>query len=86
MSQLTITLDDSLLQAAQEYARQHGQELDALVASLLRATVQPAAEAPARATRPLSPIVQELYGSVKLPADFDYKAAIEEAIHEKYGS
>ena len=85
MSQLTITLDDNLLQAAQEYARQHGQELDMLVAQLLQAAVQPTIPSQPLTTRPLSPIVQELYGSVKLPADFDYKAAIEEAIQEKYG-
>ena len=87
MSQLIITLDDNLLQAAQAYARQHGQELDVLVANLLQAAVRPAqaAEPPAAPTRPLSPIVQSLYGSLKLPADFDYRTALEEAIAEKYG-
>jgi plasmid stability protein len=88
MSQLTINLDDNLLQAAQEYARRHGQELDKLVAELLQAAVQspapPATEAPALPTRPLSPVIQKLYGSVKLPDNFDYKAAIEEALLEKY--
>lgn len=84
MSQLTITLDDDLLQAAQAYARQHGQALDALVADFLQATVRSVAVADVP-TRPLSPIVQELYGSVKLPDNFDYKAALEEAILEKYG-
>ncbi len=86
MPQLTLTLDDDLLQAARAYARQQGQELETRVAELLKAAVQPSGvpslEKPAR---PLSPLVQELYGSVKLPADFDYKAAVEEAIQEKYG-
>lgn len=86
MSQLTLTLDDDLLQAAQHYAQQQGQELETLVAELLKATVQPSvAPSPAKSARPLSPLVQELYGLVKLPADFDYKTAIEEAIQEKYG-
>lgn len=88
MSQLTITLDDNLLQAAQEYARRHGQELDKLVAELLQAAVQPLAQPETGPsvlpTRPLSPIIQELYGSVKLPDNFDYKTAVEEAILEKY--
>ncbi len=86
MPQLTLTLDDDLLQAARAYARQQGQELETIVAELLKAAVQPSGvpslEKPAR---PLFPLVQELYGSVKLPADFDYKAAVEEAIQEKYG-
>lgn len=87
MSQLILTLDDDLLQAARHYAQQQGQELEILVAELLKAAVQPAATPPsvAKPARPLSPLVQELYGSVKLPADFDYKMAIEEAIQEKYG-
>ncbi|MGI4733605.1 MAG: DUF6364 family protein [Janthinobacterium lividum] len=81
MSQLTITLDDNLLQAAQAYARQHGQELDTLVASLLQATVQPAA----LPTRPLSPRIQRLFGAVQVPADFDYKKVLDEAVQERYG-
>ncbi len=88
MSQLTITLDDDLLQAAQDYARQHGQELDKLVAGLLQAAVRPLVQPETGLSvllaRPLSPIIQELYGSVKLPDNFDYKTAVEEAILEKY--
>jgi hypothetical protein len=82
MSQLTLTLDDDLLQAAQNYAQQQGQKLETIVAELLKATVRPSVTPPAR---PLSPLVQELYGSVSLPADFDYRTAIAEAIQEKHG-
>lgn len=41
MSRLTITFDDKLLQDAQVYARQQGQELDDLV-GLLTNAVRPA--------------------------------------------
>ncbi|MFD1468938.1 DUF6364 family protein [Hymenobacter caeli] len=89
MSQLTITLDDDLLQAAQDYARRHGQELDKLVAGLLQATVRPLAQPfpqqPAVLTQPLSPRIQRLFGAVQVPADFDYRKALEEAIQERYG-
>ena len=85
MSQLTITLDDNLLVAAQAYAQQKGQDLNALVADLLQATVQPPA-ALARPLRPLSPRVQELYGSLKLPPNFDYKTELGEALEERFGS
>ncbi|TPG67520.1 DUF6364 family protein [Hymenobacter nivis] len=85
MSQLTITLDDKLLHAAQEYARQRGQELDALVAHLLQTTVQPLANPPAPA-RPLSPRIQRLFGAVQVPADFDYEKVVNEAIQERYGA
>ena len=85
MSQFTITLDDALLTAAQAYAQHRGQQLDALVAELLQATVQPPAT-PAQPTRPLSPRVQRLYGSLKVPADFDYKTELGKALDERFGS
>ncbi len=88
MSQLTITLDDNLLQAAQEYARQQGQELDALVSQLLADTVRlaaPALQVPAKTTEERLAIVRRLAGSLKAPADFDYKKELEEGLAEKYG-
>ncbi|TDN38418.1 hypothetical protein E4631_03020 [Hymenobacter sp. UV11] len=86
MSQLTITLDDNLLQAAQEYARRNGQELNAWVAQLLAEAMQPATDAPAdQPARPLSPRIQRLFGAVKVPADFDYKKVLDEAMRERYG-
>jgi plasmid stability protein len=86
MSQLTINLDDNLLQAAQAYARQHGQELDALVAGLLQAAVQPAVGPTVTASNErLLTSVRELAGSLKAPADFDYKRELEEGLSEKYG-
>nr|GFD43322.1 hypothetical protein [Tanacetum cinerariifolium] len=87
MSQLTITLDDNLLQAAQEYARQHGQKLDALVARLLADTVRPTASEPQQ-TETIEErlaMVRQLSGSVKLPADFDYRVVVAEELAKKYG-
>ncbi|RZK15478.1 MAG: hypothetical protein EOO56_22765 [Hymenobacter sp.] len=86
MSQLTITLEDNILQAAQEYTRQHGQELNAWVAQLVTEAMQPAADAPSdQPTQGLSARIQRLYGSLKAPADFDYKKELEDGLAEKYG-
>jgi len=88
MSQLTITLDDNLLQAAQEYARQQGQELDALVSRLLADAVRPTAptpHAPTQTSEERLAIVRRLVGSLKAPADFNYKKELEEGLAEKYG-
>jgi hypothetical protein len=88
MSQLTITLDDKLLQDAQAYARQQGQELDDLVAQLLANAMQPAATKPvalALTTEQRLAIVHKLAGSLKAPVDFDYKKELEEGLGEKYG-
>ncbi|RZK88218.1 MAG: hypothetical protein EOO62_37995 [Hymenobacter sp.] len=76
------------MRAAQAYAHRHGQELDALVARLLADAVQPAAAepaAPALTTEQRLTIVRKLAGSLKAPADFDYKIELEEGLHEKYG-
>ncbi|WP_223653644.1 DUF6364 family protein [Hymenobacter psoromatis] len=85
MSQLTITLDDDLLQAAQEYAQRHGQELDKLVAELLQAAVRPLVAPEPALVRPSLATVQNLYGSLKAPADFDYKKELEDGRAEQYG-
>ena len=88
MSQLTITLDDNFLQAAQAYAQQHGQELNALVAQLLAEAMQSAPTAPATPAPTIEQrlaLVRALAGSVKVPADFDYKKELEEGLAERYG-
>lgn len=84
MSQLTITLDDQLLAAAQAFAQRQGQPLATLVAEWLRATVQPAT-VPIQASPQFSPRIQRLMGSLKLPADFDYRTALEDALEERLG-
>lgn len=84
MSQLTITLDDDLLLAVQAFAQRTGQQIDTVVAECLRATV-PAAMLPAEPTRQYSPRIQRLMGSVKLPADFDYRTELENALEERFG-
>jgi flagellar biosynthesis/type III secretory pathway protein FliH len=62
---ITIDLNDTLAQQAEQYARQHEQSLVGLVEDYLRKVVQEPA-------KPLAPAVQELYGILSLPADFDY--------------
>lgn len=68
---ITIDLNDALVQQAEQYARQHGQSLTALVENYLRQVVQEPAQS-------LAPAVQELYGILSLPADFDYKTQRDE--------
>ncbi|HET9503157.1 MAG TPA: DUF6364 family protein [Hymenobacter sp.] len=86
MSQLTITLDDNLIQFLRHQAHQRGQELDSWVADLLAEAARPVAEPVAPAlVYPSVSTVQKLYGSLKAPADFDYKKELEDGLAEKYG-
>lgn len=65
---IILELSDELTQQAEQYARQQGRSLTALVEEYLRQVV--AKSAP---TQPVAPAVQELYGVLSLPVDFDYK-------------
>jgi hypothetical protein len=88
MSQLILTLDDALVQAAREYTRQRGQNLEALVTQFLQVTMQPAAAAPPAAEPSilLSPRIQRLFGAVQVPADFEYQKTLDEAMQERFGA
>ena len=65
---ITLELSDEVTQQAEQYARQQGRSLAALVEEYLRQVV-----AKPIASQPLAPVVAELYGILSLPAGFDYK-------------
>ena len=77
---ITLTLDSQLVEQAEAYARATGHSLAEIVENALKATIQPVPE-----PRVFSPQVQELFGSLKLPDDFDYKESLTEALRERYG-
>ncbi len=62
-----INLNDELVQQAEALARQKGLTLASLVEGYLRDFLN------APNVVPLSPPVQELFGILQLPPDFDYK-------------
>ena len=71
---ITLELSDEVTQQAEQYARQQGRSLSALVEEYLRqVVVKPAA------AQPLAPAVAELYGISSLPAGFDYKTQRDES-------
>ncbi|WP_162550201.1 DUF6364 family protein [Hymenobacter nivis] len=74
----SLTLDSQVVEQAQAYAQATGRSLDELVETMLRANTSPAAVTPT-----LSPAVQELFGSLKVPDDFDYKESLTEALLER---
>lgn len=70
---ITLDLSDEVTQQAEQYARQQGRSLAALVEEYLRQVVAK----PVGATS-LAPAVAELYGVLSLSADFDYKTQRDE--------
>ncbi|WP_046244142.1 DUF6364 family protein [Hymenobacter terrenus] len=70
---IILELSDEVTQQAEQYARQQGRSLSALVEEYLRQVVAKPAVA-----RPLAPAVNELYGILSLPDGFDYKTQRDE--------
>ena len=77
---LTLTLDSQVVEQAQAYDQATGRISNEWIEMMLKANTSPAATAPT-----LSPAVQALFGSLKLPDDFDYKESLTKALLERYG-
>ena len=71
---ITLELNEEVARQAEQYARGQGQSLTALVEDYLRQVT-----ARASASKLPAPAVQELYGILSLPADFDYKTQRDES-------
>ncbi len=77
---ITLTLDSQTLEQAEAYARENGHDLAGLIETYLETMVRVRSH-----DLPLSPQVLKLYGSLKLPADVDYKQSLTDALTEHYG-
>ncbi|MDN3581453.1 DUF6364 family protein [Mucilaginibacter flavus] len=78
-TKLTLTIDDSVINAAKKYARKKGNSLSDIVENYLK-SITTVEEAPVT----LSPKVKKLMGVIKLPDDFDYKKELGNALSKKY--
>ncbi len=93
-TKLTLTIDDSIIEAAKKYANDEKKSISALVESYLeyvtrnyrKSSINNVAAEP-EADYENSPIPKdflELAGSVNLPEDFDYKEFIREERYKDY--
>ena len=71
---LTIELDNNLLESLNQYAKSRGINLSEILEGQLRKLVQ------IQSKRKTTPVSSKLRGVVKLPKDFDYKKEMEERI------
>lgn len=79
-TKLTLTMDPLIIEQAKKYAKEQGRSLSDLIENYLKAVVMPVKEA----KLDVPPTVKSLKGAFKLPADFDYKKAMTDALTEKY--
>lgn len=74
---LTLSIDQTVIEKAKEYARKSGRSLSDLVESYLKSiTITDDSEIPVE--------FQNLFGSVDLSDDWNDKAAIRDILTEKY--
>ncbi|HOS49009.1 MAG TPA: DUF6364 family protein [Bacteroidia bacterium] len=79
LAKLTLTIDQEVVENAKVYAKKNGRSLSSLIEGYLKALSQQEDE-----ISDLSPKVKSLLGSVKVPADFNYKTALSDSINSKH--
>jgi hypothetical protein len=79
-TKLTLTLEQSVIEKAKEYAKIKGRSLSDIVENYFKAIVKSEGVANYEST----PITDSLRGSFKVSGDFDYKEELTKALTEKY--
>jgi hypothetical protein len=77
---LTLSLDESIIDKAKKYADTHKESVSQLVENYFR-VITSDTESPKQR---IAPLVKELTGSIKVPADFDYEQTKYEYLKEKH--
>ena len=78
-TKLTLTLEQNIIEQAKKYAKQKGRSLSELIENYLKVVLQDNDE-----SVKLSPSIQKLKGSIKLPEVFDYKKELTDSLSKKY--
>jgi len=79
-AKLTLSINKEVARKAKVYAKTKGRSLSDIVENYLKLLIR---NAPIEETE-YSPRVKSLLGSVNLPADFDYKKELGDALAKKY--
>lgn len=78
-TKLTLTIDDTVIHSAKDYAQKRGKSLSSVVENYLKSL-----SAKQSYSDDISPRVKKLMGVIKLPGDFDYKKALGGSLAKKY--
>ncbi|MBM3170963.1 MAG: hypothetical protein FJZ75_05055 [Bacteroidetes bacterium] len=77
-TKLTLTVEMTVIERAKSYAKRTGRSLSELIENYLETITEE------NNNTDLSPKLQKLVGSVKLPEDFDEKKELRSAIEKKH--
>ncbi len=78
-TKLTLTIEEKVISSAKKYAQKEGKSLSNLVENYLKSISVKNAE-----ETTLSPRIKKLMGVINLPADFDYKTELGDALSKKH--
>lgn len=78
-TKLTLTIEQSIIKKAKQYAKGKGRSLSDIIENYLKAITNKS-----ESEIELTPIVKSLKGSFKAPKDFDYKKELTKGLTEKY--
>jgi len=78
-TKLTLTIEQSIIKKAKQYAKGKGRSLSDIIENYLKAITNES-----ESEIELTPIVKSLKGSFKAPEDFDYKKELTKRLTEKY--
>ena len=79
-TKLTLTIEQTVIEKAKEYAKEKGRSLSDIVENYFKAITKEEDIVKNES----SPITDSLRGSFKAPKDFDYKNELTKALTEKY--
>ena len=79
-TKLTLTIEQSLIEKAKQYAKGKGRSLSDIVENYLKVIIN---EENTKVIDP-TPIASSLRGSFKAPENFDYKKELEKGLSKKY--
>ena len=79
-TKLTLTIDRTIIVKAKSYARKQERSLSDLIENYLKVITSEESTS----DEDISPTVQALRGSFKMPKDFDYKKELSDRLTEKY--
>lgn len=79
-TKLTLSIDESVIRDAKEYAQKTGRSVSQLVESYLKAITNPTKKKKSK----LPPHLKRWHGAFKMEDESDYQALLNETIFEKY--
>ncbi len=80
ITKLTLTIEQTLIAKAKEYAKAKGRSLSDIVENYFKVIVKENGIVKSE----LTPITDSLRGSFKIPKDFEYKKELTKALSKKY--